>query len=232
MGVNYNTSTVTDSLRLYYDAANQRSYPGTGTTVYDVSGNPFNGYLYTGSSYSNGTFYMDGSTGMILAPSVNDMGAMPNQSYEIWVKSPGLGSGKVIGGLICPDYGQLFYINSSGSVSYVLFSTDSGSTVQIVRITTTGVNCFDNKWHHVVCTRDSTDAKIYVDTVVRATGSGGGSWTGKTQWSGMQTQIGNNPNDVYYNLKGNIGVAKIYYKALSASEVTQNYNALRGRYGV
>ena len=38
MGIAYNTSMISDGLIVYVDAANPRSYPGTGNTWYDLSG--------------------------------------------------------------------------------------------------------------------------------------------------------------------------------------------------
>jgi hypothetical protein len=46
----------------------------------------------------------------------------------------------------------------------------------------------------------------------------------------MNTRIGDNPNNVMYHLSGSIGLARIYNKALSSSEVLQNYNAGRVRF--
>jgi hypothetical protein len=91
---------------------------------------------------------------------------------------------------------------------------------------------FDNKWHHVVCTRGAAGCNIYIDGVSQASGGGGGTWSGATIWSGMSTSIGDNPNDVYHNLYGNIGIARIYKKYLSAQEIQQNYNATKTRFGL
>lgn len=236
MSIGCNPSIVTSGLRFCYDAASLRSYPGSGATWFDASGSGFNATLTNGVGYSSsnlGSMVMDGVDDIIFGPSVNTIGAIPNQTYEIWVKSPGLGAGKYVGGLICPDYGQISYIGPGGSITYTIYNTDAWpSASYIVSLQTTGVNCFDNQWHHIVCTRNSTDALIYVDNIVRASGGGGGSWSGATIWSGMAISIGNNPNDVYYNLLGNIAVAKIYNTYFTANQVSQNFSAFRGRFGI
>ena len=233
MALQHSPSIITSGLRFCYDAANLKSYPGSGSTWFDASGNGFNASLTNGIGYSSsnlGSMVMDGVDDIIYAPSVNTIGAMPNQTYEIWVKSPGLGPGNSIGGLICPDYGQISYIAPDGSIVYYLYNSDTSSYVAYLN--TTGVNCFDNQWHHIVCTRNNTNASVYVDNVVRASGSGGGSWSGSTIWSGMAISIGNNPNNVGLKLLGNISVAQIYNTYFTAEQVSQNYNALRGRYGI
>jgi hypothetical protein len=209
--------------------------PGGNTTWYNTSNPSLNASLINGVTYSSsnkGVLVLDGTDDTIFAPSINQLGAIPNPTWEIWVKSSGLGPGKSIGGLICPDYGQISYITGGGDIVYYLYNTDAGFPgTYVIYLVSSGVNCFDNQWHHIVCTRGyGIGAYIYVDGVVRASSGGGGLWSGSTIWSGMNTQIGNNPNDVYYNLLGNIGLAKIYNKYLTATEVLQNYNATKGRF--
>jgi hypothetical protein len=63
MGIGYNTSVVRDGLVLYLDAANRKSYPGSGTVVKDIVSNSINGTLLNGVSFSNsnkGIFSFDG----------------------------------------------------------------------------------------------------------------------------------------------------------------------------
>jgi len=65
MGTFYNSNISTDGLVLCLDAANPRSYPGSGSTWYDLSGNGNHADLATGSmgleNWSNGTFNFNGS---------------------------------------------------------------------------------------------------------------------------------------------------------------------------
>jgi hypothetical protein len=68
--------------------------------------------------------------------------------------------------------------------------------------------------------------------VLKVSSGDTGTWAGTTIWSGMNIQIGNNPNDAYYNLLGNIAVAKMYKRALSASEILQSYNVTKSRFGL
>ena len=236
---------ITDGLILALDAADQGSYPGAGTIWNDLSSKGFNGTLVGGVGYSNtgfGSMVLDGANDRIESPSVNTMGRIRNQTLEIWIKSSGVASGQSSAGLVCPDYAQTSSISNSpsaGSVRYTLATTDNPPgtagteiAVTLVSLVSSAVNCFDNIWHHITCTRNSADAVIYVDGISRASGSGGGAWSGSNVHSNMNVEIGNNPNDFYYRLMGNIGLARIYNKALSASEVVQNYNAGRVRFGL
>ena len=237
MGEIHGPKIVTDGLVLALDAADKTSYPETGTTWYDLSGKGNNASLSNGPSYSStnkGVIVLDGTNDIITAPSCNALGGLQNQTFEIWVKSPGLGSGKSTGGLICPDYGQISYIGGDGNITYYIYNTDAGYPgTYTLSIGTTGVNCFDNQWHHIVCTRQELGTgEIYVDGQLKASSGNTGTWSGATIWSGMSTQIGNNPNNQYYNLYGSIALAKIYKKYSTAQEVLQNYNAQKSRFGL
>jgi hypothetical protein len=225
-----------DGLVLYLDAANPKSYPGSGTTWTNLRNLSLNATLVNGVGYSTqnlGILTLDGSNDIISAPSLNTFGAIPNHAFEIWMKSSGLGPGKSRGGLMCPDYGIITDIDGNGNVRYNITNTDNWPTsVSLFNRTVTSVNVFDNNWHHIVCTRNSSTYDIYIDGISRATGSGGGTWSGLTIWSGMSFSIGNNPNDVFYNLLGNIALAKMYNVYLTAQEVQQNFNATKSRYGL
>jgi len=234
MALNYSPQIVTDQLILALDPGDINSYPGSGTLWTNLVNSSLNASLVNGvtkSPANAGTMVMDGTDDTIYGPSANDFGGLPEQALEIWVKSSGLGPGKNIGGLICPDYGQISYIAGDGNVVYYLYSTDAGYPgTYVISIGTSGVNIFDNKWHHIICTRGLAGCNIYVDGVSKVSSTGGGAWTGANIWSAMATQIGNNPNDQYHNLLGSIGSVRIYKKYLSQAEVTQNYNASKSRF--
>ena len=143
---------VNNGLVLCLDASDRNSYPGSGTTWFDVSGKNNNSSLNNGPTYSsdnNGTIVLDGTNDIIYAPSCNDLGGLQNQTFEIWVKSPGLGPGKYVGGLICPDYGQISYIGADGNITYYIYNTDAGYPgTYTLSIGTSGVNKdgVDGKW--------------------------------------------------------------------------------------
>jgi hypothetical protein len=237
MGISGGPDTIQDGVVLCLDASDKNSYPGSGDTWYDVSGKSNNSSLINGPTYSSangGSIVLDGTNDLVYAPSCNTLGSLQNQTLEIWAKSPGLGPGKYVGGLVCPDYGQISYIAADGNIVYYLYSTDAGYPgTYVLSIGTSGVNCFDNQWHHIVCTRqDGGTGEIYVDGQLKVSSGNTGTWSGSTIWSSMNTQIGNNPNDSYYNLYGNIGLARIYRKYFTATEVLQNYNSQKSRFGL
>ena len=85
----------------------------------------------------------------------------------------------------------------------------------------------DNTWGFFCCTYDGANVKIYRNGVYE----GQQATTGTANWSsGMR--IGSWSPGGGYQWSGNIDAVSFYNRALSASEVTQNFNATRGRYGV
>jgi hypothetical protein len=85
-------------------------------------------------------------------------------------------------------------------------------------------------WSHIVGTYDGSRMKAYLngslvyDTALTGTISGNGNWT-----LGCYQPL---PTDGTHNFDGYIGPSRIYNRALTASEIQQNFNALRGRFGI
>lgn len=202
----------------------------TGGGFYDISTKKNKGEIVNGLKYSSnnqGTLVFDGVNDVIvLGPSTNFLSKY--HTYEVWVKTSGLG-GNTQSGIFGISYGFTINLLSGGALNYLIYSNESSSYV--VSDTTTGVNLFDNKWHHIVCTRGVSNYAIYVDGVLNRTGSGG-SWTGTNIWAGMNGQIGNNPNNVNLFYYGEMAGIKIYNRALSTEEVQQNYNTTKTRFGL
>jgi hypothetical protein len=215
---------VTDDLILNLDANDVSSYPTTGTTWYDVSGANNNSEMVNGVSFNSGGWIeIDGTDEYInVGPATNFL-PLEYHSLEIMVKSSGLGAGMNSGALFGLTYGIIVQILSGGSLSYYIYNTDNGSSAYLFSKSSTGVNLFDNKWHHIVCLRNSSNAEIYIDGELNSSGGNGGTWSGTNIWASMNGRIGDNPNNVSYNLFGSLNSPRIYNKALSSSEILQNY---------
>ena len=84
-----------------------------------------------------------------------------------------------------------------------------------------------NTWYNVVGTYDGSNMRIYVNGVLKNTTAQTGTLATNSETAKIGTYQGTN-----YNLTGRISNVSIYNRALSAAEITQNYNALRGRYGL
>ena len=218
MAVNYQKKIVTDGLVLCLDASDIKSYSGTGTTWFDRSGNGKNGTLVNGPTYSNGAIVFDGSNDYIETAYTS--GNISNQTVSCWINKTN---------------SQYSYILAK-SASYYGF--EIYPTVVYVNITDTQygyVNYNINGWQNIVFTYDGTQIgntnrlKIYINGNVQLL-----TFNGTIPSSVNVTdviQIGRRWWSLAYS-QGSISQVAIYNKALSDSEVLQNYNAQKGRYGL
>ena len=238
MAIHYNTKTVTDGLILALDAANTKSYPGSGTTWTDLSG------ITGNSTLTNGPTYNSANGGSIVFDGVNDLVSVPTTSIynfsasritiELWMKTNGTPAA----------YQQLVNTDNSGDVSSwslgfagsnFAFVTDSyqgsGNESYAPRIATSSFPV--NTWTHVVTTSSGGGSvgKMYINGVSQIDGT---LTTYQLPYdSGRPIGIGLEPVTGRFPFKGSIGVVRIYKnKAFTQAEVTQNFNALRGRYGI
>ena len=216
MGIDYNTIIVTDGLVIYLDAANTRSYSGSGTSsnslVGGIGATLVNGVGFTSSN--NGAFIFDGSNDYI---NFGNSSAVQQSSGTLsaWAKASSPGGG--YRGIIAKQgaYG-LFYTDS------VLVAYDWAADAP----RSTGVNIADNTWKNVVLTYQSgvsNGTRIYINgvsvltttiTVLNQTGNlFGGAEANAGQYASCQISLFN-----------------MYNRALSATEVLQNYNATKARY--
>ena len=121
MGVAYNTSIVRNGLVLYLDAANKKSYPATGTTWFDLSGNGRNGTLTNGPTYDGQSIVFDGIDDSSTAnlTGVTNFSAL---TINVWHYSNVTASTCLINNFpsILHFRGAGFYLRSSDNV------TDSG----------------------------------------------------------------------------------------------------------
>ena len=232
MGIDYNNVIVTDGLSVYLDTANPRCYSGSGITVNGLVGG-IGGTLVNGigfSSQNNGSFFYDGSDDYFRLPTnfFNPDSGTPF-TVSVWFKTgtsgmifgqengatPGTGSGWV----------PAIYVDTNGKLRTSCFY--GGNTAQSV--STISVN--DNLWHQIIVTFESSSQKSYLDGILFGTLSKTHQNYSATYYyylgSGKNTGW---PNAGNMTLSGNISNFMFYNRALSATEILQNYNATKRRY--
>lgn len=240
MALGHNPSIVTSGLVLCLDPANLRSYSGTGTTWYDISGNGKNGTLNNTPTYSTsngGIFTLDGVNEYIKLQSQNDAqtplsgygsftGAGNNAfSLEIWIKTSQIAGTASYDapGLIARDDSDI-YSNLTLYNGYVYWTHYDGAWQSNLKSTTL---VSDNAWHQIIYVNNTNSTgSIYVDGVSEVTGS-----------SALLANNYFSPDNIGWGYSGkyflgSIGSVKFYDKSLTAVEVLQNFNALRGRFGI
>jgi hypothetical protein len=219
---------VTDGLVLYLDAANRKSYPGTGTGWTDISGLGNNVTLVNGISFSNtnnGNLIFDGTDDYVdfFAPNLTSVATIEmvcnigaNYAddmffgwglYDVWCGGGNLG-----------------------------FNTANGDVYGISSATVSSLGLVNNWKHYVFEMRTDvsyTNNKIYINGSSQQLAqqvSGENSAT-RTFNSG-NGRIAGWRNDNNYRIPMNCAIFKVYNKILSPQEIQQNFNALRGRFGI
>jgi hypothetical protein len=240
MAVHAGPNIVTDGLVLHLDAANLSCYPRSGLTASDISYTGNNGSLVNGATFSTqngGLFVFDGVNDYISIPSQFDaqspltgygsFNGADNNAYtlELWIKTSQIsGSASYIApGLIGRDNGDL-WANLTLYNGYVYFIHYNNAWFSNLKSTTMVSN---NVWHQVVYVNNTDETGIiYIDGVSEVSGSS--SLSGVNYFS--PDYIGRGYGGFYY--QGNIANCKFYDRSLSATEIQQNFNALRGRFGL
>ena len=237
MSVNYNPRIVTDGLVLALDAGNTKSYPGSGTTWTDLSGTGNNGTLvntptFDTSGYFNFDYTQSESVSFSSSSSIQFLNRLP-YTLEAWVyptRNPGASNWTGIFDREDTSTGSRdgYNINFLGSAgTQTTFSTErfvAGTNTFVSYNIDSSLSV--NNWSHIVATYNGTTLTLYrngISVGTPATTTGNITNTSKTLTIGVR-------GGQYFG--GRISNTKIYNRALTASEISQNYNALKYRFGL
>ena len=228
---------VRDGLVLYLDAANEKSYIVSGTTWGDLSKSGANGALVNGPTYNSsngGSIVFDGVNDYVSIPYTIQNSFTNKISINIWMNAQWFDTAVNDGvTLINKNTETLTY----PYVMWAAFIFPNGRYCMTVGdgINRTLVISSEvlslNTWYNLTFTYDGTTLRLYKNGVQDA------SFNSATYTLGQNTvnpAIGNNPSLAPYNdwFKGNIAMTQLYNKGLSATEVLQNYNATKSRFGL
>ena len=215
---------VTDGLVLNLDAGFVGSYPTTNTTWYDLSGNTNNGTLTNGPTFNSansGSIVFDGVDDLINASAIN---VGTNFTVNVWAKVTTTTRMILLSNayLYTTNKGFLFNVGNNGTDLFLALGQD-----QQYRVSSNGY-VSANTWFCASTTFDGTTIKLYyngVETTYQATvGS-----ISTLVYDANPIYLGRGTYDTF---QGNIATAQMYNRALSSTEVLQNYNAQKGRFGL
>jgi hypothetical protein len=217
MGISGGPKSYPDGLIFHLDPANKRSYPGTGTTIFDLSGNNYTSYFANGALLADDVVRVDGADDYIATPIFNLTAPV---TVSAWVKNV------VNEGIVFGSYNGGVYANAE----YIFYYVDKTLIIQ----GSGGAKTFQapglklNQWSYLAMTRDSSNnMSVFLNGV--ASSSNPQSYSNNLNFN----QIGRYSNfSNQYNVKGSIGEVKIYSRALSSTEILQNYNVSKARYNV
>jgi hypothetical protein len=232
----YYGGIVTNGLVLDLDAAKRDSYPGSGTSWNDISGNRNNGTLINNPTFNpsnGGSIVFDGVDDRVDS-TVNNV--VPNSwtvaSWLINTKTTGVAVFVAKSGE-APNYNQNFLLAWASTLNSRFYISGKTTTGIYYSQCTSSFSPSTSSIYNVVGTFDSntTILSLYINGVLDNVKTIG---VGFTTGSNLPIQVGcsDGTSSPANFAKGPIYNTLIYNRALSASEVLQNYNALKGRFGL
>lgn len=236
MSLGHSPVVITNGLVFCLDAANTKSYPGTGTTWIDLCSSGTNATLVGSPALSSGSFTMNGST-TYVDTGYKFLRNYDNGTISIWAKADNTA---VIGH---------FYYEGSGGDGFgteiechmtsgnpangigIWFPTSGGG------IWSSGTSMPNNTWFNAVLTYSYTSGNTSATIAAYFNGNLNSSttvtpnrsFTGGNSLLGRPEGYGSTPARSF---SGSISKFYFYNRVLSAKEILQNFNAVRGRYGI
>jgi len=219
---------ATNGLLLYLDAGDRLSYPGTGTTWTDLSGNGNHGTLLNGVSYSSangGTLVFDGSDDYVSLPSgfgtwtngITIFAIVNFGAASTWERIMDFGNG---------SYASNIFLGRNGTSDTLEFQMFNGGTLTGTVSTANGI--VNNTTAQYAVALNGTTGTAYRNgnllntvslTAVPPTVTRANNYIGKSNWADALFQTSMN-------------VVMIYNRGLTAAEIAQNYNFFKSRYGI
>lgn len=217
---------VTDGLVAYFEAGNNASYSGNGTTWYDISGSGINAQGLNNPVFSSDNFgYFNFSTNKAFNTPVSaTLNITNNLTLETFVYPT---ANINYGGIITygTDGAEQYTLTTMATQKYMCGTNYPSNWYQVY-----GDVYSLNVWQHVVATFSSGVWNIYINGVLNATNTI--PITNFPSIANSYLSIGLNfpGGDEYYS--GKISLVRIYNKVLNGSEILQNFNAQKIRYGL
>lgn len=234
--VDSNQKIIGSNLVLNLDAAQRRSYPTTGTTWTNLAANGVNGILTNGPTFNSangGSFLFDASNDYVALGTGTTINVFTGDlTISVWAKRPQSGP---FATTIIGDW----YTNSVGTTDQwqLQYGSNNGGTVTTLYVyvepnylflnTSTGIAI--NNWVNCVVSRIGSTVTLYANGTSLGTATNSRTWG--TSAGNMNIGIDGNNSSEPYN--GNIANVLLYKgKGLTSTEVLNNYNAIKSRFGL
>lgn len=238
----HSPSIITNGLVLYLDAANRRSYPGSGMTWFDLSGNGSN------STITSSPIFSQSNAGNIVFNSSYHVNTPLTTTYQnftlfAWFTNPTssrtarcIFSKNSFFATTINDWPVSMTINDSGTS---VFLTITSGTSFFITNPSEGSSISAslgpiNSWNCVAATYNQSVLNLFINGSLAASANNTISLPNNTSriWTIGNSPLPRNGGATQTQYNGNISIAKIYNRALSPTEVVQNFNATRGRFGI
>ena len=224
MSLGHGASIVRSGLVLHLDAANRKSYTGSGTAWNDLSNGRYN------STLNNTPIYSSANAGIIRFDGIDDYAIISNipaatgvnYTASIWIRLDSSMSGVDGRFFWHGNYGVLIYRGSDNYFYFYTLTTNGAVNVQF------GNTLPLNSWLNITGTYDGSFVRVYAN----------GQFVTQLPQTGS-LQAANLPNRFLlgssigsFPTKCDISQVLIYNTALTSNQIQQNFEATRGRYSI
>ena len=223
---------VEDGLIMYLDAVNQKSYPGSGTSWIDLANPSTHAIAYNSPVFnSQGFFTFDGPNDFFRFTRTDLNGgtfAYPLLSIILWLKPSSSGGTTATGNNIITIENsiEISIGNNENGYSSIAYASNPWSWRYF-----SGDYLVNDSWNQIVYVHDFSKRTVYVNGIEIGNyansgniSTGNGSYPYLTlmgRYSGTSSQA-----------EGSLSLVKMYNRGISAAEIKQNFEALRGRFGI
>jgi hypothetical protein len=236
MGFNYSPKIVTDGLVMYLDAANSKSYPGSGTTWGDLSRGGNNGTLVNGPTFSSG------NGGNLTFNGTNQYVSTPIQNlsrpctFSTWVNFNNLAAYQT---LVGQDTSTAilrgrFYFQKAGDTTGGLILNVVNFSIVLSNNTIVVVNALNpvvtNQWYNYSAVLTTTTLSLYQNGILQNTVSDNNTFL--TPNTTIVLNAGYFSDAIVDYINGSSSSFLIYNRALTTTEVLQNYDAQKSRFNL
>jgi hypothetical protein len=229
MAFNYSPKVVTDGLVLYLDAANPNSYVSGSTTWRDISRSGINGTLINGPTYSSangGSIIFDGSNDYVsLGNNLDQNGPLTIMSW-IYTTTVNSGARSIISNCNAGGNQQDYVLEINRTAGKV------GAFWGDVLLLVSNQLLVINQWYYVGFVRSGSTSNWTLNLYINGTNDSNTTTTVNPNATNAGTSIGRAGDAPFQYFSGRISNTQIYNRALSATEVRQNYNATKTRFGL
>lgn len=255
MALLHSPRIVTDGLVLCLDAASKQSYPGSGNVWRDLSNNARNFTLFNPSYYSFNSTNSGSIRFARTMPPTGETGGYAehtgsgalaaatylynNHTTEVWARinnrnATNYNGNETLNALfVYRGYHCMFYYSSTRLTYEIWNGTSSPQASPALSIGTSGTDIIEAQWFQTVAVRSGNNLSIYINGIIKGTNvintSGGSGGVSNT----IRIAMASPSNENYsWHADANVSAIKMYNRALTPTEILQNYNATKGRYNL
>jgi len=244
MAIRYNPSGLSDNIKLCIDAGNVKSYPGSGTSITDLC-------TSTVGSLVNGPTYSSTNSGNLVFDGINDYGVVNISTTtvncgEVWIYLSANVTPEADMSTTTGIQFASFSYEPGGAYSGAYDGFTLGSWTGGANNETIGYFHGGNSfrfitdtvfagWHQIGINWNSSSLSydIFVDGAIKTTYNAHSFWGNIGQFTTTKVTIGSGTAAAsQYFFNGKVSVARLYNVPLTSQQILNNFNSLRGRYGI